>query len=89
MSNYQVLREAGLRQVACIVQERQLRLSGLVHVEGAAARFMVASDGVLSEGCGHDGPGVCLGDVQMEADGVPFQGRRGDALLRRMHPYLT
>ena len=30
MSNDMVLREAGLRQVTCIVQERQLRLYGLV-----------------------------------------------------------
>ena len=28
---------------------------------------MVASGGVLSDGYGHDGPGVCLGDGQMEA----------------------
>ena len=28
---------------------------------------MVASGGVLSEGYGHDGPGVCLGDGQTEA----------------------
>ena len=27
---------------------------------------MVASGGVLSEGSGHDGPGVCLGDGQTE-----------------------
>ena len=25
----------------------------------------------------------------MEAEGVPLQGGRGDALLRRMPPYLT
>ena len=29
--------------------------------------FVVASDGGLSEGYGHDGPGVCLGDGQTEA----------------------
>ena len=29
--------------------------------------FMVASGGVLSEGYGHDGPVVCLGDGQTEA----------------------
>ena len=34
-------------------------------------------------------PGVCLGDGQTEAEGVPSQGGRGDALLRRMLPYLT
>ena len=38
---------------------------------------------------GHGGPGVCLGDGQTEDDGVPSQGGRGDALLRRMLPYLT
>ena len=27
---------------------------------------MVASGGVLPEGYGHDGPGVCLGDGQTE-----------------------
>ena len=47
------------------------------------------SGGVLSEGYGHGGPGVCLGDGQTEADVVPLQGGRGDALLRRMPPYLT
>ena len=55
----------------------------------APTRFMVASDGVLSEGYGHDGPGVDLGDGQTEAEGVESQGGRGDALLRRMPPYLT
>ena len=59
------------------------------HAEGASTRFMVASGGVLSEGYGHDGPGVCLGDGQTEAEGVPSQGGRGDALLQRMSPYLT
>ena len=51
--------------------------------------FMVASGGVLSEGYGHGGPDVCLGDGQTEAEGVPSQGGRGDALLRRTSPYLT
>ena len=37
----------------------------------------------------HDGPGVCLGDGQTAAEWVPSQGGRGDALLRRMSPYLT
>ena len=50
---------------------------------------MVASGGVLSEGYGHGGPGVCLGDGQTEAEGVPSQGGRGDALLRSMPPYLA
>ena len=60
------------------------RYEGLDHAEGAPTRFMVASGGVLSEGCGHGGPGVCLGDGQTEAEGVPSQGGRGDALLRRI-----
>ena len=50
---------------------------------------MVASGGVLSEGYGHVGPGVCLGDGQTEAEGVPSQGGWGDALLRRIPSYLT
>ena len=37
---------------------------------------------------GHGGPGVCLGDGQTEVEGVPSQGGRGDALLRRMPSYL-
>ena len=45
--------------------------------------------GGLSEGYGHDGLGVCLGDGQTWAEEVPSQGGRGDALLRRMPPYLT
>ena len=67
------------------------RSEGLDHVEGASTRFMVASGGVLSEGYGHGGPGVCLGDSQTEAEGrkVPSQSGRGDALLQRMHPNLT
>ena len=44
---------------------------------------------VLSEGYGHGGPGVCLVDSQTEAEGVPSQGGRGDALFRPMSPYLT
>ena len=65
------------------------RSEGLVHADVARTRFMVASDGGLSEGYGHGGPGVCLGDGQTEAEGVPSQGGRGDALLRRMPRYLT
>ena len=38
-----------------------------VHAEGAATGFIVASDGGLSEGYWHGGPGVCLGDGQTEA----------------------
>ena len=41
-------------------------------------RFVVASGGVLSEGYGHGGPGVCQGDGQTEAEEVPSQGGRGD-----------
>ena len=37
---------------------------------------------------GRDGPGVCLGDAQMEAEGVPSLGGRDDALLRRMSQHL-
>ena len=65
------------------------RFEGLVYAEGAPTRFMIASCGVLSEGYGHDRPGVCLGDGQTEAEGVPSQCGRGDALLWRMPPYLT
>ena len=65
------------------------RIQGLDHAEGAPTRFMVASGGVLSEGYGHGGPGVCLGDGQTEAEGVPSQGGRGDALLWRMPTHLT
>ena len=57
------------------------RSERLGHADGASTRFIVASDGV--EGYGHDGPGVCLGDGKTEAEGVPSQGGRGDALLRR------
>ena len=39
---------------------------------------MIASDAGLSEGYGHDGPGVCLGDGRTEAEGVPLQSGRGD-----------
>ena len=37
------------------------------HAEGVSTGFMVASSGVLSEGYGHDGPCVCLGEGQTEA----------------------
>ena len=46
-------------------------LSFLSLLRGASTGFMVASDRVLSEGYGHGGPGVCLGDGQTEAEGVP------------------
>ena len=65
------------------------RFERLDHAEGFSTRFMFASVGVLSEGYGHGGPDVCLSDGQTEAEGVPSQGGRGDALLRRMPPYLT
>ena len=62
----------------------------LDHAEGAHTGFMILSDGVLSE-YGHrpGGPGVCLGDGQTEAERVPSQSGRGDAVLLRMPPYLT
>ena len=65
------------------------RSEGLDHAKGASTGFMVASGGVLSAGYGHGGPGVCLGDGQTEAERVPLQGARGDALLRGMIPYLA
>ena len=43
-----------------------LEIEWLDHAEGAPTRFMVASGGNLSEGCGYFGPGVCLGDDQTE-----------------------
>ena len=58
------------------------RSEWLDHAEVASTRFMVASGGVLTEGYGHGGPGICLGDGQTEDEGVPSQGGRGDALLR-------
>ena len=63
-------------------------LSGWNMPRGAKC-LMVASSGVLSEGYRHDGPGVCLGDGLTEAEGVPSKCGRGDALLRRVPPYLT
>ena len=50
---------------------------------------MVASGGVLSEGYGHGGSGACLGDGQMEAEGISSLSGRADALLRRMSSNLT
>ena len=47
------------------------RFEGLDHAEGASIGFMVASGVDLYEGYGHGGPGVCLGDGQTEAEGVP------------------
>ena len=39
----------------------------MLETEEAFTCFMVASGGDLSEGYGHGGPGVCLGDGQTEA----------------------
>ena len=64
------------------------RSEWLDHAEGGQ-RASWLRGGVLSEWYGHVGPGVCLGDGQTEAEGVPSQGECGDALLRRMTPYLT
>ena len=36
-----------------------------------------------------DGPGICLGDGQTEAPGVPAESGRSDALLQSRLPYLT
>ena len=56
---------------------------------GASTGSVVATGGVLTERCGSGGPGVCLGDGQTEAEGVPSQEERGDALLRRTYvPYM-
>ena len=80
-----------LRRIPPIGSRRSFlsRSEGLDHAEAASTCFMVASGGVLSEEYGHGGPGVCLVDGQTEAEGVPSQGGRGDAPLRRMPPYLT
>ena len=67
----------------------EVLIRGAGPCRGASTRFMVASGGVLSERYRHGGPGVCLGDGQTEAEGVPSQGGRGDALLRRMSPHLA
>ena len=47
----------------------------LDQAKGVSTGFMVASGGDLSEGYVHDGPGVCLGDGQTEAE-IPSQGGR-------------
>ena len=69
MVNDQVLREAGLRYVTCI-RERHSKPEGFDHAEGPPAWFVFASGGDLSEGYGHDGPGVCLGDGHTEAESI-------------------
>ena len=83
MSDDLVHREAGLRQVA---KQRPVWRMWAWRAWRLPGRW---PDGGLSEGYGHGGPGVCLGDSQTEAEGVPSQGGHGDALLRRMLPYLT
>ena len=45
----------------------KINVSCLFICRAAVKCFMVASDGGLSEGYGHDGPVVCLGDGQTEA----------------------
>ena len=75
--------------VSCQLDFVLSKSEGLDHAERASTGFVTASVGVLSEGYGHGGPDVCLGDGQKEAEGVPSQGGRGDALLRRMPSYLT
>ena len=79
------------------------RSEWLALAEGASTGFMIASGGVLSDGYGHGRPGANLGDGQTEAylkdmgvtglASVWAMARRrtkeGDALFRRMPPYLT
>ena len=55
--------------------------------DGAPAFLVVASGERVSEVYGHDQPSVCRGDGQTEA-GLPSQIGLGDALFRRMLPYL-
>ena len=42
------------------------RFERLDHADWASTGLTFESDGVLSEGYGHGGPGVCLGDGQTE-----------------------
>ena len=67
------------------------RSEGLDHAEGD---WTMPRGAHRLHGCvrwspisGHDELGVCLGDGQTEAEIVPSQGGRGDALLRRMLLY--
>ena len=64
------------------------RSEWLDHVEVASTGFMVASDGVISAGYENKGPGVCLGVGETYAEGVPSQGGRGDAQIRRKRRYF-
>ena len=52
------------------------RSEGLGHVEWASTDFMVASGRVLSEGYGHDGPGVCLRTMARRSTVARWTGRR-------------
>ena len=54
---------------ACRIKLRShiVDLSATATAERAATGFMVASGGVLFDGYGHGGPGVCLGDGQTES----------------------
>ena len=45
----------------------------LVGIRVVPAWLVVAAGGVLSEGCGHDGPGVCSSRGQTEPEGAPSQ----------------
>ncbi len=55
---------------------------------GLTTCLVVAAGSSESQGDG-DGPGICLGDGQMVALGVPVESGRPDALLWRMLPSLT
>ena len=88
---YPVMRVTGLCNIL-VLRASDFFLSrseGLDQANGASTGFMFTSVGVLPEGYGHAGPGVCLGDGQTKAEGVPSQGGRGDALFRRILTYLT
>ena len=43
----------------------------------------------MADVCHAQTSAVCRGDGQTEAEGVPSQGGRSDALIRRKTPYLT
>ena len=57
---------------------------GLDHAEGSSLCFVFASGVSLSEGYGHGGPGVCLGNGQTEAEGVLSQGGRAAPMLTNL-----
>ena len=61
---------------------------GLDHAERASTSFMVASNGVLSEGCGHGGPDVCLGDDETDAylKNMSMTGLASASLMARRKP---